>query len=76
MRIQDGIMRALYSVKRPVILDRVLGEDYDQTVVAQLGIRIEPWFPTFHPFDDNYLGLDSDLNEWFEAVPEHCEGRL
>lgn len=39
MRIQDGIMRTLYSVKRPAILDRLLGDDYDQNVVAELGIH-------------------------------------
>lgn len=49
MRIQDGIMRALYSVKRPAMLDRLLGDDYDQTVVAELGIDIyiyDPASPT------------------------------
>jgi hypothetical protein len=40
MRIQDGIMRTLYSVKRPAILDRLLGDDYDQNVVAELGTNL------------------------------------
>lgn len=42
-------MRALYSVKRPAMLDRLLGDDYDQTVVAELGIDIyiyDPASPT------------------------------
>lgn len=37
VKIMDGMLRYLYPVKRPELLTRTLGEEYEMTVVAELG---------------------------------------
>lgn len=54
MRLMDGTMRALYTVKRPPILERLLKDEYEQTLVAELGTsdkRPPPYLP--------YIALNS-----------------
>lgn len=37
VKIMDGMLRYLYPIKRPELLARTLGEEYEMTVVAELG---------------------------------------
>lgn len=70
MKLMDETMRALYTVKRPPILERLLKDDYEQTLVAELGASC-PRFP-YHlrsVLSLILLSSDSNLNEWFETLP-------
>ncbi|KAF8320309.1 hypothetical protein DL93DRAFT_2052668, partial [Clavulina sp. PMI_390] len=44
VRIMDYTMRALYSIKKPYMLEGLLKEEYDQTLVAELDSALNEWF--------------------------------
>lgn len=44
VKIMDGMLRYLYPIKRPELLVRTLGEEYEMTVVAELDSALNEWF--------------------------------
>jgi hypothetical protein len=45
-RIASSALPMLYSVQKPRFLAKVLGDDYDQTVVAELDSLLNEWTET------------------------------
>lgn len=45
-KINSNILSSLYCITKPRLLSKVLGANYDQTVVMELDSMLNEWFET------------------------------